>query len=326
MLWRWTTPKHAGHHAATGEAVGTAFLAHLRKTGLEMAGPDLADWYYAARDAAQDRQPLMELAEANPGIATRLLRLASTAPTGRIPPAHNLTEAFDRLGTGRVFETAAMALTRKVFLEGEAVSGGELGEFWRHGVAVGILLRCLCEQMEEAAVLPPGQAFLAGLLHDIGLSAQCRLLGAVRWRMILDGWRGGPGSICELEREQTGVAHPEIGARLLEYWGIDPEIAGAVAMHHEVAADLGFQQGGLAWLLHLADWVCVEEELGFADVGISEAANYSGCQAFLAAAPAELRQAVASAATELAWLERLGFVSRLHLRLSFAAAQSPNGG
>ena len=312
MLWHWTIRHHAVQ-GNSGEAAVTAFLAHLRKVGLDGAGPELAAWHNATR--ITDWQALEVLADGNPGIATRLLRLASTAPTGRVPPAHNLTEAFKRLGPGRVFETAAMTLARKMFLEGEIAGGGVPGELWRHGVAAGILLRCLTDQM-WAASLPPGEAFLLGLVHDLGLAAQCLVLGEAKWRMVLEAWRGGPATICAAESEQTGAAHPEIGARILQQWGIGPEVTDPVTLHHEPPAEKD-QHGDLTYLLRMADWVCAQEGLGFADVGVSEGAAYRECQTFWEMAPDEMRQAATDAAAELAWLERLGFVSHLRLRLAF---------
>ena len=315
MLWHWTTRRHAAH-GGSGDVAVTAFLAHLEKVGLEGAGPELAAWHNATRTV--DWAALGVLADGNPGIATRLLRLASTAPTGRVPPAHNIKEAFKRLGPGRVFETAAMTLTRKMFLEGEVAGGGEPGELWRHGVAAGILLRCLTDRMWGSSSLPPGEAFLLGLVHDLGLAAQCVVLGEEKWRSVLEAWRGGPATICVAESEQTGAAHPEIGARILQQWGIGPDVTDPVTLHHELPMEKD-AHGDLTYLLRMADWVCGREGLGFADVGVSEGAAYRECQTFWELAPEEMRQAATDAATELAWLERLGFVSHLHLRLAFAA-------
>jgi HD-like signal output (HDOD) protein len=77
----------------------------------------------------------------------------------------------------------------------------------------------------------PDDAWLAGLLHDIGywiLIQECpkELASALQ----LASAEGLP--LAECERRVTGATHAEIGAYLLGLWGLPYAVVEAVALHH----------------------------------------------------------------------------------------------
>jgi HD-like signal output (HDOD) protein len=77
----------------------------------------------------------------------------------------------------------------------------------------------------------PDDAWLAGLLHDIGywvLVQECpEQLGKA-----LELSRSRHLPLFECERLTTGATHAEIGAYLLGLWGLPYSIVEAVALHH----------------------------------------------------------------------------------------------
>ena len=74
-------------------------------------------------------------------------------------------------------------------------------------------------------------AFTAGLLHDIG-----KIILAVcipdRIRAVVDICRRTKRTAHEVEMEVLGVSHAEVGAYLLDLWGLPHPIVEAVACHH----------------------------------------------------------------------------------------------
>jgi HD-like signal output (HDOD) protein len=81
----------------------------------------------------------------------------------------------------------------------------------------------------------PDDAWLAGLLHDIGywvLVQECP--GELRAALELSRNQHLP--LVECERLTTGATHAEIGAYLLGLWGLPYSIVEAVAFHHAPAS------------------------------------------------------------------------------------------
>jgi len=84
-------------------------------------------------------------------------------------------------------------------------------------------------------LVPPGprrdDAFVAALLHDVGL-----LVLATQERdylaMVLARARREHRPLFEIEQDERGVTHAEVGGQLLALWGLPDGIVEAVAYHH----------------------------------------------------------------------------------------------
>jgi putative nucleotidyltransferase with HDIG domain len=95
-------------------------------------------------------------------------------------------------------------------------------------------------------------AFIAGLLHDIGKIVLASAEG-MRYRMLFQKFKTSGGSISQSEKEDFGFDHSEIGGRLLDRWGLAPEIVIAVRYHHDVAAAVASAE--LTAVVTLADMI-----------------------------------------------------------------------
>jgi putative nucleotidyltransferase with HDIG domain len=76
-----------------------------------------------------------------------------------------------------------------------------------------------------------GDAFAAGLLHDIGLAL---LHGFDRdaHQSLLDRWGGDDPALSAAEAATFGLSHDAAAARVLASWRFPPDFVAAVAGHH----------------------------------------------------------------------------------------------
>ena len=83
----------------------------------------------------------------------------------------------------------------------------------------------------------PGEAFLAGLLHQVGMLLL--LLNREKsYLPILDRYYEETETFLSLEQEQLQVDHCELGTALIESWELDSFIADAVQFQHAPADEL----------------------------------------------------------------------------------------
>ena len=75
------------------------------------------------------------------------------------------------------------------------------------------------------------EAFVAGLLHDIGKVVLNTYLKEQFVRVLIRA-AGGEVTYAEAEREIFGFDHAEAGARLLERWNLPSSLVSAVRYHH----------------------------------------------------------------------------------------------
>ena len=97
---------------------------------------------------------------------------------------------------------------------------GSMESVRRHSVAVGEAARTVTEESSHS----PDYAFLAGLLHDIGLAAGL---------LVFDGWEKAgryPGD--ELAVNGLMQVHAEVGEQIAALWNLPPELQWIVGAHH----------------------------------------------------------------------------------------------
>lgn len=77
-----------------------------------------------------------------------------------------------------------------------------------------------------------GEAYVAGVLHDIGKLILARDFPR-QYGEVLTGAEECGYAVSDLEREAFGADHADLGAYLLGLWGLPSTLIEAVAFHHE---------------------------------------------------------------------------------------------
>lgn len=161
----------------------------------------------------------------DPGLTTKVLRLANSPYFGAGRQVSSVTQAVMTLGMRAV---TALALSASVYdLTGKWAGAVDRLRFWRHSLAVAIGAKGIAEAIRYEC---PEEAFVAGLLHDIGLLVLEKSFPdryARLWRQAESG-----ESLPDLEDQVWGTNHARVGQFLLEQWHIPEAICSAVGKHH----------------------------------------------------------------------------------------------
>ena len=105
-------------------------------------------------------------------------------------------------------------------------------------------------------------AFVAGMLHDVGMLALAAGKGEA-YLEILRKAGGDEARLLHLEQARFGSSHATVGAYLLSLWGFPGTVVDAVAFHHDPGAAQGTQVDVLT-AIHVAEAMC-HERRGDAD-------------------------------------------------------------
>lgn len=157
-------------------------------------------------------------------LAARLLGLANSAYTGALQPVATVTEAIVRMGTAAVRNlVVTVCFTSRLY--DPQVYGPHGRAMTDHGLGTAYLARLIAERTG----LNPDEAFLHGLLHDIGK--------LVVLKTVHDLARQGQPAVSAEELEAVMVhMHARAGAAALQRWQLPPEICDPVEWHHEPAS------------------------------------------------------------------------------------------
>jgi HD-like signal output (HDOD) protein/ActR/RegA family two-component response regulator len=179
----------------------------------------------ALLDPLVDSMKVAAIIERDPAVSAKVLQVCNSS-FFRLPRrVSRITEAVSYLGLSTV---RSMALSAELFRPGEALSAGlDLGLMQRHALNVGAIARSLAAGADWAE-----DAFLAGLLHDVGF-----LLLGRQYRAELQGALEAAAAgmpLSDAEALHVGVDHGHAGAYLLGLWGLPYEVVEAVAEHDAV--------------------------------------------------------------------------------------------
>jgi HD-like signal output (HDOD) protein/two-component sensor histidine kinase len=166
-------------------------------------------------------QEITRLINQDPALAERVLRLVNSAFYSLKQKITTIGEALLLLGLEAVKNIAISSSVYQVFQGPPARHGLDLKSFWWHSLRCAVMARRLAVKTAYAA---PDEAFLAGLLHDIGK--------ILLWSSFRREYVGTGGGLPAAER-RLGLTHAEAGAWLIGRWQLATFLPDAVRYHHE---------------------------------------------------------------------------------------------
>lgn len=193
-----------------------------------------------------------EILRQDMAMTVRILQLVNSAFFGLRRSVEDIHEAVHFLGIDTI---KALVLADGVFEQGQVLETRRitLGDIWQHSLAVARGARALAA-MEGLSRHARADAFLGGLLHDVGILLLARQFPA-RYDRALGQSMEFMIPLPIAERAEFGTSHQEVGAYLLGLWGIQASVLAAVSHHHNPGrVQTASMNPVLA--IHLADLLC----------------------------------------------------------------------
>ncbi len=195
--------------------------------------------------------------ELDPTLAGLVLKVANSALLAQRTAVTAINRAVQLLGDRTVAGIALGACARNLWAEPLPGYAAEPGDLWRHSLLTALAAR----ELSRLAVSPvdPGEAYTAGLLHDLGKA----VLAAELVRPDFSGLGLEPGAprpkfdFLTAERIQTGTDHCEVGAALAEHWGLPLLLRECLERHH-YPQTAGEEHRPTVYVTHLADMLAMQ--------------------------------------------------------------------
>jgi putative nucleotidyltransferase with HDIG domain len=173
-------------------------------------------------------------------MTANILKLVNSAFFGSRQSITRIDRAVAYLGMDTL---GSLVLAHGVFQSGVSIGieGFSLEELWRHSLQTALLSKAIALDRGLSAINVE-EAFLVGLLHDVG-----KIVFATRAPAVGDSAISNEEAVAQMQSH-----HAEVGAYLLGLWGFPNSIVEAVAFHHNPSqtADSSL---GLAGIIHIAD-------------------------------------------------------------------------
>jgi HD-like signal output (HDOD) protein/GGDEF domain-containing protein len=196
-----------------------------------------------------DARALKQCVEQDPALACKILRVVNSSLFGLNRPVADLNQAIGLLGIKPLkLLVLGFSLPDELFAE---VAADELRWYWTNTLTRAVSARLLSEQLWRQ---PGDEAFIAGLLQDIGILVLVRELGAPYTR-FLAGTIKERCCLAALEQDTLKFDHTQLSAALLGRWHLPQRLVDAIAVPklHARLARLTTPEGDLPQILYLAE-------------------------------------------------------------------------
>lgn len=170
---------------------------------------------------------LADLLSRDAALATKVLRVAASPAYRRGPVAANLEQALTAIGIDMVRTLLLTESVYQTFNDFGTSRGVDLRLFWAHAISTALSARALAGKFGYPQV---EEAYLAGLLHDIGRLA---LVTAAPNEYAVNFHAEDDDVLCATEERTLEITHTEAGAMLIEGLALDSFLADSIRYHHE---------------------------------------------------------------------------------------------
>jgi putative nucleotidyltransferase with HDIG domain len=253
-----------------------------------------------SRTSARD---VVTVIESDPALTTRILRIVHRADGGIRGEINSIERAVVLLGFDAV-RNASLAVGVFETFGPHAERGIRPGkfsreEFWKHCLAVACVAELLAEQTPKSARVDPSEAFVAGLLHDIGKVAIDAALPK-SFARVVDAAEMLRADIADVERNVIGMDHMVIGKRLAERWMLPAVLRDAIWLHNQSPEALppNLKNPRLVNIVTLADAAARHAHIGYSG-NYTYAIQAASLLDALGLTPAQLDAAQAGLVTRL---------------------------
>lgn len=224
--------------------------------------------------------------EQDQALTTKILKVVNSAFYGFPGRISTVARAVVVLGFNEIKSLALSASLIDVFKSESDSNSLDYEAFWKHSLAVAACSRILAKRAGRLIIKDAEEAFVAGLLHDMGKIVEdqyihdsfIKALNAVSEDQML---------LIDAETKCIGVDHQHVGQRLSEIWGLPLSLISVVGYHHQpiirkrdtlifplisvvhiadiIVRGMGFGSGGDPFVpnnINVESWACLNLKIG----------------------------------------------------------------
>jgi len=191
---------------------------------------------------------LVRVISKDQGLVTKILSIANSPLYGIPRKVTTIDFAILILGVNEI-RNIVSALSIIESFKNKTDKYLDQKEFWLHSFVAGSAAKRLIEDFGEKN---SGETFIAGLLHDVGISVIHRYFHT-NFVSILELVKTHGKSYDEAEIEVLGLTHQQIGFMLLEKWNFPVSLCDAVLHHHDPSESK--TESNMVAVVHLADYM-----------------------------------------------------------------------
>lgn len=200
-------------------------------------------------DENSTMQDFEKMIKMDPTLVLRLLRGANSPYYGLRQKVNSISRAVVVIGINNLRNMIVTEGLKEIFKDKKSENVFSRNRLWLHCSAVSI-----CSQMimERIFGLNGEDAFLCGILHDIGMIVEDQTAPDLFYR-VCNTYDENSKPITDYEKEIVGTDHCAIGYLLAKDWQLPIEIQEGIQRHHKMLDHVS--PSSLTGVIQLAEFI-----------------------------------------------------------------------
>lgn len=201
-------------------------------------------------------QKVCDLISADAAITSKILQVSNSPFFGCSREVTSLRNAVVIMGFNTIKSIVITFSTRKVFKR----KGLMEQLLWEHSVGAALAANLIAKHNKK---VPPEEAFIGGLLHDIGKDIMNHCDNAKYEEVMKQVYNEGVDFI-ETENDIFGFSHLDAGVIAIKKWKLPKSIEYAIKYHHDTSLveDLSTTEKNYISIIALANLFCIKKGIG----------------------------------------------------------------
>ena len=176
-----------------------------------------------------DVNQLADLVATDPALATKILKTVNSPFYGLSKEVGTISQALVVLGLQAVKTLVlGFSLVRNIRKHEEVNVQFDYETFWHRSIYAAVAARQIGRQIN---LVQSEEAFLAGLLQDLGMPVLHTVLGE-RYDAVLAAAGPDHQDLTAVESEMLDATHAEVASLLVSEWQLPPVLSMPITNHH----------------------------------------------------------------------------------------------
>lgn len=206
-------------------------------------------------DPSTNTAALSKIIGKDQGLSTKILSIANSPLYGLTRKVSTIDFAILIIGYQDI-KNIVVALTMVDSFKNKSDEYMDQNSFWKHSMLAGTAAKRIAEDLGFRI---GSEAFVAGLLHDLGLPVMHKFFKNEFIELVTDFRENGTPQL-EAEIKYLGMDHQEIGNFLANKWSLPEHLANTILYHHKPSSSP--EADVLTSIVHLVDYMTQKLEIG----------------------------------------------------------------
>jgi putative nucleotidyltransferase with HDIG domain len=179
-------------------------------------------------NSSADADSIAAVISKDVALTARVLKMVNSAQYSRLRKVTKISEAVSVMGLNSIKMLTLSSSVFGMIPDSQILEKCDIKRIWLHLIEVAVNAKNIAEEINYRE---PEEAFVAGILHDLGIIIML-LYFKEEYVEIINEIKTQKKDLIKSERAKFNFTHCDIGSEMIESWKLPPRLVYVIQNHH----------------------------------------------------------------------------------------------